>query len=101
MQELPFMATENIIVAMVKSGANRQECHEEIRRLSQEAGNAVKLQGAENDFVLRLRSNHYFAPIHRQLDNLLNPLAYIGRAPQQVKIFIITFIKNSVFYINV
>ncbi|XP_045595047.2 adenylosuccinate lyase [Procambarus clarkii] len=87
-QELPFMASENIIMAMVKAGGNRQECHEEIRVHSQAAGNKVKQEGLENDLVERIKASPYFAPIHGQIDALLNPSTFIGRAPQQVEEFL-------------
>ncbi|XP_064406108.1 adenylosuccinate lyase-like [Halichondria panicea] len=87
-QELPFMATENVIMAMVKTGADRQECHEQIRVLSQEAGNEVKLHGRENDLVSRLRASPYFNPVHSQLGELLDPQTFTGRAPQQVDHFL-------------
>lgn len=87
--ELPFMATENIIVEMVKHGANRQECHEQMRVISQQAGDHVKLHGKENDFLERVVSSPYFAPIHGKLEQLLNPADFIGRAPQQVEEFLI------------
>lgn len=91
-QELPFMATENIIMAVVKAGGNRQDCHEEIRRLSHEAGAKVKQEGKENDLVERIKASSYFAPIHSQIDSLLDPATFIGRAPQQVK----EFLENEV-----
>lgn len=91
-QELPFMATENIIMAVVKAGGNRQDCHEEIRRLSHEAGAKVKQEGKENDLVERIKASSYFAPIHSQIDSLLNPATFIGRAPQQVQ----EFLENDV-----
>lgn len=87
-QELPFMASENIIMAMVKAGGNRQECHEEVRVLSQAAANKVKQEGEENDLVERIRASPYFTPIHSQLDALLDPATFIGRAPQQVEEFL-------------
>lgn len=87
-QELPFMATENIIMAMVKAGGNRQDCHEHIRVLSQEAGNAVKLEGKDNDLIERIKNHQYFAPIHGILDELLDPSTFIGRAPEQVRHFV-------------
>lgn len=87
-QELPFMATENFIMAMVKAGEDRQECHEHIRVLAQEAGNQVKLHGRENDLVQRIRNTPCFAPIHDQLDALLDPHTFIGRAPEQVTEFL-------------
>lgn len=61
-----------------------QECHEQIRVLSQEAGNEVKLHGRENDLVDRIRACSYFSPVHSKLTQLLDPKTFIGRAPQQV-----------------
>ncbi|KAH6942285.1 hypothetical protein HPB50_002948 [Hyalomma asiaticum] len=87
-QELPFMATENVIMAMVKAGGNRQDCHERIRVLSHEAAAQVKEKGLANDLVERIRADSYFAPIHQQLDSLLHPSSFIGRAPEQVKEFV-------------
>jgi len=87
-QELPFMATENVILAMVKAGGDRQECHERIRVLSQQAGARVKEEGKENDLMERIQTDDYFGPIHQQLDQLLNPKTFIGRAPQQVTEFL-------------
>jgi adenylosuccinate lyase len=87
-QELPFMATENILMEMVKhGGANRQECHEKIRVLSQVAGNHVKLDGLKNDLIELLKQDEYFAPIHSKLDNILDPKLFIGRCPNQVEEF--------------
>lgn len=82
------MASENIIVAMVKAGGNRQECHEKIRVLSQEAAHQVKQLGLENDLIERVKSDAYFAPIHQQIDSLLDPATYTGRAPNQVAEFL-------------
>jgi len=87
-QELPFMATENIIMAMVKKGGDRQEAHEKIRVLSHEAGHQVKHLGLENDLIDRVRKDPYFDPIKDQLDELLNPSSFIGRAPEQVDAFL-------------
>lgn len=88
LEELPFMATENLLMAMVKAGANRQECHEKLRVLSQEAGRNVKEHGSSNDLLDRIRSDEYFAPIHSQMNDLMSPSNYIGRSPQQVELFI-------------
>jgi len=82
-QELPFMATENIIMAMVRQGADRQECHEQIRVLSHEATLKVKMDGAENDLVDRVKSTAYFQPVWNELDGLLDPSTFVGRAPEQ------------------
>jgi len=87
-QELPFMATENIIMALVKKGGDRQEAHEKIRVLSHEAGHQVKHLGLENDLMDRVRKDPYFDPIKDQLDELLNPSSFIGRAPEQVDSFL-------------
>jgi adenylosuccinate lyase len=88
-QELPFMATENILMEMVKSaGANRQECHERIRIHSQLAGSHVKNDGKPNDMINLLKQDEYFKPIHAKLDQMLEPQKYVGRAPSQVKQFI-------------
>ncbi|XP_033117779.1 adenylosuccinate lyase-like [Anneissia japonica] len=94
-QELPFMATENIIMAMVKAGASRQECHEEIRKLSQEAAAVVKQEGGENDLVLRIKSSLYFSPIHSSLDVMLDPSSFVGRAPEQVSKFLIEEVQPA------
>nr|CAD7404442.1 unnamed protein product [Timema poppensis] len=87
-QELPFMSTENIIMAMVKGGADRQECHEHIRVLSHEAGARVKQEGLDNDLVERIKRTPYFSPILPQLNNLLDPATFVGRAPEQVTEFL-------------
>uniref|UniRef100_A0AAX7UW52 Adenylosuccinate lyase n=1 Tax=Astatotilapia calliptera TaxID=8154 RepID=A0AAX7UW52_ASTCA len=86
--ELPFMATENIIMAIVKAGGNRQECHEKIRVLSQEAAAVVKQEGGDNDLLARIQRDPYSAPILGQLEALLDPKTFIGRAPQQVSKFL-------------
>ncbi|SPP83194.1 adenylosuccinate lyase [Drosophila guanche] len=87
-QELPFMSAENIIMAMVKAGGDRQICHEKIRVLSQEAGAQVKQHGKDNDLVDRVRKDPYFAPILIQLDNILDARTFTGRASDQVDEFI-------------
>uniref|UniRef100_A0A3Q1FEC4 Adenylosuccinate lyase n=1 Tax=Acanthochromis polyacanthus TaxID=80966 RepID=A0A3Q1FEC4_9TELE len=84
--ELPFMATENIIMAMVKAGGNRQDCHEKIRVLSQEAAAVVKQEGGDNDLLARVQRDPYFTPILEQLDALLDPKTFIGCAPRQVEV---------------
>jgi adenylosuccinate lyase len=87
-QELPFMATENIIMACVKAGGDRQVLHEAIRVHSMEAGRRVKEEGVENDLLSRIAQDSTFAPIHDQLDKLVNPVDFIGRAPEQVDQFL-------------
>ena len=86
--ELPFIATENILMQAVKKGGDRQVLHEEIRRLAQAAGNHVKLDGAENDLIERIKNSDVFKLGADELDQLLDPESYIGRAPQQVEEFI-------------
>ncbi|MDY7109042.1 MAG: adenylosuccinate lyase [Planctomycetota bacterium] len=86
MAELPFMATENILMAAVQQGADRQEAHELIRQHSQAAAHAVKAEGKANDLLERLRGEPMFAEI--DLDAVLNPMAYVGRAPEQVDRFL-------------
>lgn len=87
-EELPFMATENIIMAMVRAGGDRQECHEHLRVLSQEAAAVVKKEGRDNDLVQRIRAHDYFRPIHDRLEDLLDPRSFTGRAPEQVERFL-------------
>jgi adenylosuccinate lyase len=84
--ELPFMATENIMMAAVKAGGNRQELHEKIRLHSQAAAAQVKNLGKHNDLVGRLQADIAFNKI--DFEKILDPDAYIGRAPQQVDEFI-------------
>lgn len=85
--ELPFMATENVIMALVKKGVSRQDAHEEIRVLSHEAGAEVKQHGRDNDLIDRIRRTDFFQPILGELDALLDPSTFIGRSPQQVDAF--------------
>ena len=61
------MATENVIMAMVKAGGNRQDCHEHIRVLYQEAANQVKMEGKDNDLIERIKAHPYFKPIHDEV----------------------------------
>ncbi|HJN78195.1 MAG TPA: adenylosuccinate lyase [Myxococcota bacterium] len=86
--ELPFMATENLIMAMVRRGADRQEVHEAIRVHSMEAARVVKLEGGDNDLLDRIRADSWFALIHDDLDELLDPSTFVGRAPEQVRAFL-------------
>jgi len=94
-QELPFMATENIIMAMVKVGGDRQEAHEKIRVLSHEAAHQVKQLGLENDLIERIRRDAYFNPIHDILDNLLDPKSFTGRAAEQVDSFLKEWVEPA------
>jgi len=84
--ELPFMATENILMAGVKAGGDRQDLHERIRRHSQAAGEQVKTYGKANDLIERLKGDRAFAKVN--IDALLDPRTFIGRAPEQVDEFL-------------
>ena len=87
-QELPFMATENILMECVKAGGDRQELHEKIRVLSMEAGKNVKQEGKENNLIELIRADHAFAPVHAKLDDILDAKKFVGRAPKQTIEFI-------------
>lgn len=87
-QELPFMATENIIMDCVKAGGDRQDLHERIRILSMEAGKRVKQEGGENNLIDLIKEDALFAPVHDRLDELLDGKNFVGRAPSQTVEFI-------------
>ncbi len=89
--ELPFMATENILMAAVKAGGDRQALHERIRRHSLAAAAVVKNEGRPNDLIERLKGDEAFAGV--DIDALLNPKAFIGRAPRQVDEFIAAHVE--------
>jgi len=89
--ELPFMATENILMAAVQQGGDRQELHELIRVHSQAAGRRVKEEGGPNDLLDRLRSDKAFAGI--DLDDVMEPSRYVGRAPEQVDEFLAEIVE--------
>ncbi|CAI4652984.1 BAQ_1a_G0038150.mRNA.1.CDS.1 [Saccharomyces cerevisiae] len=93
--ELPFMATENIIMAMVEKNASRQEVHERIRVLSHQAAAVVKEEGGENDLIERVKRDEFFKPIWEELDSLLEPSTFVGRAPQQVEKFVQKDVNNA------
>lgn len=84
--ELPFMATENILMAGVKAGGNRQKLHEKIRQHSHAAAKQIKQFGAKNDLIERLKKDSDFKKV--DFKKVLNPKNYVGRAPQQVDEFI-------------
>ena len=87
-EELPFIASENILMEAVKKGGDRQELHEEIRRLAQEAGRRVKTEGASNELLALIRDSGKFDLDETDLLKLMEPRLYIGRAPEQVDDFI-------------
>ena len=86
--ELPFMATENIMMECVKAGGNRQELHERIRVLSMQAGKNVKQEGGDNNLIDLIKADDMFAAVHDRLDGILDAKNFIGRSPQQVEEFI-------------
>eukprot|EP00547_Thalassionema_nitzschioides_P010351 CAMPEP_0194225660 /NCGR_PEP_ID=MMETSP0156-20130528/40074_1 /TAXON_ID=33649 /ORGANISM="Thalassionema nitzschioides, Strain L26-B" /LENGTH=489 /DNA_ID=CAMNT_0038957693 /DNA_START=167 /DNA_END=1636 /DNA_ORIENTATION=- len=88
MAELPFMATEVILMECVKKGGDRQELHEAIRVHSMSAGRVVKDEGKPNDLLERIAKDPLFASVHDDLERLINPLLFVGRAPEQVDEFI-------------
>lgn len=88
LEELPFMATENIIMEAVKKGGDRQELHEKIRVYSMEAGRVVKEQGLSNDLIHRICSDPSFELNEEDLAEVMKPDNYIGRSKEQVEEFI-------------
>ena len=90
MEELPFMASENIMMDAVKRGGNRQELHERIRVLSQEAGRNVKDLGLSNNLIDLIAADSAFGMTREELSAHMEPSAYIGRCPQQVDEFLDT-----------
>ena len=86
--ELPFMATENILMAAVKAGGDRQELHEAIRTHSMAAGRKVKEMGEANDLMDRIKADPVFAKIAKSIDKIMDPSKFVGRAPQQVDEFL-------------
>ncbi len=92
MAELPFMATENIIMEGVKRGGDRQVLHEKIRRLSMKAAENVKLNGADNNLIDLIKNDDSFSGVKDVLKDVLEPAKYTGRAPSQV----VEFIENEI-----
>ena len=88
LEELPFMASENIMMDAVKRGGNRQELHERIRVLSQEAGRNVKDLGLSNNLIDLIAADPAFGMTKEELSAHMEPSAYIGRCPQQVEEFL-------------
>jgi adenylosuccinate lyase len=93
MEELPFMATENLMMRSVKRGGDRQSLHESVRRHSVEAGNRVKQQGMPNDLLDRIASDPAFGVTRAELEEELQPERYVGRAPEQVDEFIAEWVE--------
>ncbi|WP_080066023.1 adenylosuccinate lyase [Ruminiclostridium hungatei] len=92
MDELPFMATENIMMEAVKHGGDRQELHEQIRKHSMDAGKRVKVDGESNDLIERIAADPLFGMSLEAIQSVLDPKNYIGRSPEQV----VEFVENEV-----
>ena len=86
--ELPFMATENIMMDAVKRGGDRQELHEHIRQHSMEAGRVIKMEGGDNDLLDRIAADPAFDVTREELEKHLNPLDFVGCAPMQTEDFL-------------
>lgn len=91
--ELPFMATENILMEAVKRGGDRQELHEKIRELSMEAGRRVKEEGMTNDLLQRITQDESFLMSEEEILSVIDPQKFIGRAPGQVEDFIKDYVQ--------
>ena len=88
MAELPFMATENIMMDAVKAGGDRQELHERIRELSMEAGRTVKVEGKDNNLLDLIAADPAFNLTIEELNKSMEPSRYVGRAKEQTTAFI-------------
>ncbi|KAK0059860.1 adenylosuccinate lyase [Biomphalaria pfeifferi] len=86
------MASEAILMAMVKEGGNRQECHEKLRSLAIQSASIMKHEGLPCDLIDRIKKDDYFKPILSKLDSCVNPTTFIGMSSSQVE----TFIKSEV-----
>ena len=93
MSELPFMATENIMMDAVKAGGDRQELHERIRELSMEAGRNVKVEGKDNNLLELIAADPEFNLTLEELQATMEPSKYVGRAPLQVDKFLADVVK--------
>ena len=94
-KELPFMATENIMMDAVKKGGDRQELHEKIRTHSMAASAVIKQDGGENDLLERIAGDPAFGVTLPELEAILQPEKYVGRAPQQTEDFLGTTVKEA------
>jgi len=93
MEELPFMATENLMMRSVKRGGDRQELHEKVRRHAIAAGERVKKQGLENDLLERIAADPAFGVTREELEDELRPERFVGRSPQQVDRFLAEWVE--------
>lgn len=87
-EELPFIASENIIMQAVKKGGDRQKLHEEIRKMSHEAAWKFKTEGTPYDIIERIKKSGSFNLDEKEINGIMEPSLYIGRAPMQVEEFI-------------
>lgn len=95
-KELPFMATENIMMDAVKRGGDRQELHERIRTHSMAASRVVKEEGGENDLLERIANDPAFGVTLDELEAILDPAKYVGRAPEQTTDFIKEVVEPAI-----
>lgn len=86
--ELPFMATEVILMQCVKAGGDRQILHEALREHSMASGKRVKEEGAPNDLLERIANDQLFQAVHGNLQTLMEPSMFIGRSKEQVEEFL-------------
>ena len=88
MAELPFMASENIMMDAVERGGNRQELHEKIRTYAMQAGKQVKEEGLDNDLIERIAADPSFGLTKEDIEKTLKPELYVGRAPYQTTVYL-------------
>ena len=93
MDELPFMATENLMMRSVKRGGDRQELHEKVRRHAIAAGERVKMHGLSNDLLDRIADDPAFGVTRMELEDELRPERFVGRAPEQVDRFMTEWVE--------
>ncbi|KAK3322365.1 L-Aspartase-like protein [Apodospora peruviana] len=86
-QELPFMATESILMKLASHGVSRQDAHEEIRVLSHQASAVVKQEGGRNDLLERIKKAEFFKPVWNDIDSLVDPSLFIGNCPKIVEVY--------------
>ncbi|MQA89348.1 MAG: adenylosuccinate lyase [Gemmatimonas sp.] len=95
LDELPFMATENLMMRSVKRGGDRQDLHERIRRHALAAGERVKKEGLDNDLLDRVAADPAFGVTRDELEEELRPEKYVGRAPEQVDQFLLEWVEPA------
>jgi len=96
MSEIPFMATENIMMDAVKKGGNRQELHELIRQHSMEAGRTVKIEGKENNLAELIAADPAFGLTAEEITSHFEPKNFVGRAPQQVEDYLNDYVRPAI-----